>query len=202
MFLEKWHDGRGSMNGLKKFLENICTFYLSGIEYHMETYDGPFAMIQSIEDLESLLEHLNEEKIHDTPIKEHPSSYLRKEEIKRLFKEYKVSLITKQDSEYGNIHDNHVGELHKEAMIEHIVEGSSHVTITENIEYLIFSQDSCNACLEIPHEETITDINTYEEVYDVYDDTPLCSSLRDEVLEILNSHNIFETKTLKDDYYE
>ena len=34
------------------------------------------------------------------------------------------------------------------------------------------------------------------------DDTPLCSSLRDEVLEILNSHNIFETKTLKDDYYE
>ena len=34
------------------------------------------------------------------------------------------------------------------------------------------------------------------------DDTPLCSSLRDEVLEILTSHNIFETKTLKDDYYE
>ena len=31
MFLEQWHDGRGSMNGLKKFLEKICTFYLSGI---------------------------------------------------------------------------------------------------------------------------------------------------------------------------
>ena len=43
MFLKQWHDGRGGMNGLKKFLENICTFYLSGIEYHMETYDGPFA---------------------------------------------------------------------------------------------------------------------------------------------------------------
>ena len=34
------------------------------------------------------------------------------------------------------------------------------------------------------------------------DDTPLCSSLRDEVLESLTSCNIFETKTLKDDYYE
>ena len=36
----------------------------------------------------------------------------------------------------------------------------------------------------------------------MYDDTPLCSSLRDEVLEGLTSCNIFETKTLKDDYYE
>ena len=58
MFLEQWHDGRGSMNGFEIFLEKIFTFYLSGAEYHMETYDGPFAMIQSIEDLESLLEHL------------------------------------------------------------------------------------------------------------------------------------------------
>ena len=94
MFLEKWHDGRGGMNGLKKFLENICTFYLSGTEYHMEIYDGPFAMIQSIEYLESLLEHLSEEEIHDTSIEqlprvvidniecvEVPLSYLRKEEI-------------------------------------------------------------------------------------------------------------------------
>ena len=31
---------------------------------------------------------------------------------------------------------------------------------------------------------------------------PLCSSLRDEVLESLTSPNIFETKNLKDDYYE
>ena len=69
MFLEQWHKPRGSVNGLKKFLEKICTFYLSGIEYHMETYDGPFAMIQSIEDLESLLEHLSKEEVHDTPIK-------------------------------------------------------------------------------------------------------------------------------------
>ena len=36
----------------------------------------------------------------------------------------------------------------------------------------------------------------------MYAETPLCSSLRDEVLEILTSCNIFETKTLKDDYYE
>ena len=34
------------------------------------------------------------------------------------------------------------------------------------------------------------------------DDTPLCSSLRDEVLESLTSCNIFETKNLKDYYYE
>ena len=73
----------------------------------METYDGPFAMIQSIEDLESLLEHLSEEEIHDTPIKELPRvlidnaecvevpiSYLINEEIKRLIKEYEVSLNT------------------------------------------------------------------------------------------------------------
>ena len=87
-------------------------------------------------------------------------------------------------------------------MIEHIVEDSLHVTITKNIEDLRFSQDCWNACPEIPHEETITEIDTYEEVYNMYDDTPLCSSLRDEVLESLNSHNIFETKNLKDDYYE
>ena len=36
----------------------------------------------------------------------------------------------------------------------------------------------------------------------MYDDTPLCSSLRDEVLEGLTSCNIFGTKTLKDDHYE
>ena len=100
--------------------------------------------------------------------------------------------------------DDPIEELHGEPMIEHIVEDSPHVTITENIEDLRYSQVCCNANIfpEIPHEETITQIDTYEEIYDVYDDTPLCSSLRDEVLESLNSHNIFETKTLKDDYYE
>ena len=61
MFLEQWHDGRGSMNGLEIFLEKIFIFYLSGTEYHTETYDRPFSMIQSVEDLELLLEHLSEE---------------------------------------------------------------------------------------------------------------------------------------------
>ena len=103
MFLEQWHDGRGSMNGLKNFLEKICIFYLSGIEYHMETYVGAFAMIQSIEDLESLLEHLSEEEIHDTTIKEFPHSYSRKEVIKRLIKEYELSPNTQQYSEEGKI---------------------------------------------------------------------------------------------------
>ena len=89
-------------------------------------------------------------------------------------------------------------------MIEHIVEDSPHITLTENIEDLRYSQVCCNANIfpEIPREETITEIDTYEEIYAVYDDTPLCSSLRDEVLESLTSRNIFETKTLKDDYYK
>ena len=73
----------------------------------METYDGPFSMIQSIEDLELLLEHLSEEEVHDTPIEELPRgvidnvecvevplSYFRKEEIKWLIKEYDASLNT------------------------------------------------------------------------------------------------------------
>ena len=107
MLLDQWHYGRDSMNGLKKFHENIFTFYLSRIEYHMETYYGPFAMIQSIEDLESLLEHFSEEEIHDTTIGELPRviidnveyvevppSYLRKEEINQLTKEYEISLNT------------------------------------------------------------------------------------------------------------
>ena len=69
----------------------------------METYDGPFATIQSIEDLESILEHLSEEEVHDTPIKKHPGSYLRKEAIKHLLKEYEVSPNTQQDSKEGKI---------------------------------------------------------------------------------------------------
>ena len=87
----------------------------------METYGGRFAMIKSIQDLESLLEHLSEEDIHDTPIKylplviidnvkcmEVPPSYLRKEETNQLINECEVSLNTKQDFEDGHIHDNSI----------------------------------------------------------------------------------------------
>ena len=79
--------------------------------------------------------------------------------------------------------DDPIEELHEEPMIEHIGKDSPHVTITENIEYLRCSQVCCNANIfpKIPHEESITEIDTYEEIYDVYDETPLCSSLRDEV---------------------
>ena len=158
MFLEQWHYGRGSMIDLKKFLEKIFTFYLSGTEYHMETYDGPFAMIQSIEHLESLLEHLSEEEIHDTPIEELPRvvidniecvevplSYLTKEETKRLIKEYEISLNTQQDSEDGNIHDNHVEEFLEEPLVGYIVENHPHITLTENNKDL--------AMLEVPIEK-------------------------------------------------
>ena len=72
--------------------------------------------------MESLLQHLSEEDIDDTPIKKHPNSYLRKEAIKQLFKEYKVSLITQQDSEDGNIHENNVEEFLKEPLFGDIVE--------------------------------------------------------------------------------
>ena len=96
----------------------------------METYDGPFSMIQSIEDLESLLEHLSEEEIHDTPIKEHPSSYLRKEAIKQLIKEYEVSLNTRKYYEDRNIHNNHVEEFLEEPLFGDIVENHPHITLT------------------------------------------------------------------------
>ena len=97
----------------------------------METYDGPFSMKQSIEDLESLLEHLSKEEVHDTPIKNNTRSYLRKEEIKCLLKEYELSPNAQQDSEEGNIQDVHIEELQEEPMMEHIVEDSPHVTIAE-----------------------------------------------------------------------
>ena len=80
----------------KYSFEKILTFYLSGIEYHTETHDRPFSMIQSVEDLDLLLEHVSEEEVHDTPIEELPHvvidnvecveiplSYFRKEEIRR-----------------------------------------------------------------------------------------------------------------------
>src|SRR5882757_7126238 len=144
------------MNGLKKFLEKICTFYLSGTEYHSEAYDGPFSMIQSIEDLESLLEHLSKEEFYDTPIKKHPRGYLRNEEIKLLLKENEVSPNTQQDSEEGKIQDDHIEELQEEPMMEHIVEDSPHVTIDEDIEDLVYSQVCCNADTfpEIPLEKS------------------------------------------------
>ena len=137
------------MNVLKKNLEKIFTFYLSGTEYHMETYDGHFSMIQSIEDLESLLKHLSEEEIHDTPIEERPRvvidnvecvefplSYLRKEEINWLIKEYEVSLNTQQDSKDGHIHDNPVEEFLEEPLFGDIVENHPCITLTENNEDL------------------------------------------------------------------
>ena len=60
--------------------------------------------------------------------------------------------------------DDPIEELHEEPMIEHIVEDSPHVTITENIEDLRYSQVCCNANIfpESTHEETITEIDTYE----------------------------------------
>ena len=135
------------MNGLEIILEKIFTFYLSGTKYHTETYDEPFAMIQSVEDLELLLEHLSEEEVHDTPIEELPHviidniecveiplSYFRKEGTKRLIKEYDASLNTQQNYEDRHIRDNLIEEVHEETSSEDIFENHPHVTWTENME--------------------------------------------------------------------
>ena len=52
--------------------------------------------------------------------------------------------------------DDPIEELHKEFMIEHIVENPPHVTIDENIEDLRYSQVFCNANIfpEIPLKES------------------------------------------------
>ena len=106
-------------------------------------------MIQSIEHLESLLEHFSEEEIHDTPIEELPRvvidnvecvevplSCLRNEEINRLIKDYEVSLNTQQDSEDGHIHDNPIEEFLEEPLLGDIAENHLHITLTENNEDL------------------------------------------------------------------
>ena len=104
-------------------------------------------MIQSVEDLELFLEHLSQEEVHDTPIEELPHvvidniecveiplSYFRKEEIKRLVKEYDASLNTQQDSEDGHICDNLIEEVHEETSSKDIFENHHHVTSKENNE--------------------------------------------------------------------
>ena len=113
----------------------------------METYCGPFAMVQNIEDLELLLEYFSVEEVHDNPIEELPHvvtdntecvliplSYFRKEEIKQLIKEYDASLNTQQDSEDGHILDNRIEEVHEETSSEDIFENHPRVISTENNE--------------------------------------------------------------------
>ena len=63
---------------------------------------------------------------------EAPLSYIRKEEINRLIKEYEVSLNTQQDSKDEKIHDNHVQEFLEEPLFGDIVENHPHITLTEN----------------------------------------------------------------------
>ena len=178
----------------------------------METYGGRFAMIQSIQDLESLLEHLSEEDIHDNPIEElphvvinkvdcveFPLSYLREEEIKRIIKEYEVSLNTQQDYENGNIHDNHIEEFLEEPLFGDISENHHHITLIENNKDLEkleepIEQHIPSDPIEYVHkvslikdniEETITEAykETYDKINMVCDDTIPCSPHVDEGLE-------------------
>ena len=61
-----------------------------------------------------------------------PLIYLREEEIKWLIIEYEVSLNTQQDSEDGNIHENHVEEFLEEPLFWDIVENHPYITLIEN----------------------------------------------------------------------
>ena len=78
---------------------------------------------------------------------------------------------------------------------------------TKNIEdwgsfHDYFSDDDHICTPDPPQEETIIEVynETYEEIHEVcnmYDDTPPCSPLRDEVLECFTTCNTFETKLLR-----
>ena len=95
--------------------------------------------------MEFNLKHISEEEVHDTPIEELPHvvidnvecveiplSYFRKEEIKRLVKEYDASLNTQQDYEDRHIRENLIEEVHEETSFEDIVENHHLVTSTKN----------------------------------------------------------------------
>ena len=66
------------------------------------------------------------------------------------------------------------------------------------------SDDDNTYTLDLPQEETFTTIykENFDEVCLVYDETPLCSPLSDEVLENFTPCNIFETRPSEDDYCE
>ena len=93
-----------------------------------------------------------------------------------------------------------------------IVEDPPHDPTIENIEdwgpfHDYFSDDDHICTQDPPQEETIIEAynETYEEIHEVcnvYDDTPPCSPLRDEVLECFSTCNTFETKNYKDDHFE
>ena len=90
-------------------------------------------------------------------------------------------------------------------MIEDIIENSPH----DAIEYLecaqvYVSDDDNTYTLDLPQEETITETykENFVEVYMVYDETPLCSPLSDEVFENFTPCNIFENRPSEDDYCE
>ena len=91
----------------------------------------------------------------------------------------------------------------EEPLVEDMVKNLPHVSMVCNVESPhIHVSDNDNIFSDWPREETITEIDTYEEIHEVcnmYDDTPPCSQARDEVLESFTPCNIFETKTFKAD---
>ena len=116
-----------------------------------------------------------------------PLSYLRKEEIKRLIKEYEVSLNTQQDSEDGNIHDNHVEDFLKEPLFGDIVENQPHITLTKNNEDL--------AKLEGPIEQHIPSdpieyVHKGSLIEDVIED-PLHDTIIETIENLECSHDYF-----------
>ena len=116
-----------------------------------------------------------------------PLSYLRKEEIKQLIKEYEVSLNTQQYSEDGNIHDNHVEEFLEEPLFRDIVENHPHITLIEN------NKDS--AKLEEPIEQHIPSdpiecLHKVSLIEDIIED-PLHDTIVETIKNLECSHDYF-----------
>ena len=116
-----------------------------------------------------------------------PLSYFRKEEIKRLIKEYDASLNTQQDFEDRHIRDNLIEEVHEETSFEDIFENHHHVISTENNEDV--------EKLEEPFEQHIPS----DPIEDIYE-----GPLIEDVIEYSLHNTIIETiEDLKDprDYF-
>ena len=111
-----------------------------------------------------------------------PLSYLRKEEIKRLIKEYEVSLNTQQDSEEGNIHDNHVEEFLEEPLFGNIVENHPHITLTENNEEEPIEQHIPSDPIEYVHKGSL--------IEDIIED-PLHDTIIETIENLECSHEYF-----------
>ena len=152
---------------------------LPEIEYHEEIQEPPhLIMVDNIECYEFSLQKFT------------------KEEIKHILEHSGTIPRTQLDAKK---------EIHKNPLIEYIIENPLHDAIEDLKCAQVFVSDNDNTYTpDLPQEETITKIykENFDEVCMVYDETPLCCPLSDEVLENFAPSNIFETRPFVDDYCE